>query len=70
MSFFTTRRHEICADHLAVCVVILCRSIRVLSFCVLNQRDEEEEDEVEDVVADEQLEFLRLELRKKEEGRS
>jgi hypothetical protein len=36
----------------------------------LNQRDEEEEDEVEDVVADEQLEFLRLELRKKEEGRS
>jgi hypothetical protein len=37
----------------------------VLSFCVLNQQDEEEEDEVEDVVADEQLEFLRLELRKK-----
>jgi hypothetical protein len=37
----------------------------VLSFCVLNQQDEEEEDEVEDVVADERLEFLRLELRKK-----
>jgi hypothetical protein len=31
----------------------------------LNQQDEEEEDEVEDVVADERLEFLRLELRKK-----